>query len=70
MKKVDTCGMSCPQPLLLTKNALADKPESIEVLVDSCTAQNKIQRYLRSEGYSVTSKSLEEETTLIARKEL
>ena len=45
---VDTRGLACPQPVILTKNALA-KENSIEVLVDNVTANN-ILRFASNQG--------------------
>ena len=38
MNKVDTCGMGCPQPVLMTKNAL-DKIPKEHIIVDNNTAR-------------------------------
>ena len=46
---VDTRGLACPQPVILTKNALA-KENSIEVLVDNVTAKNNIHRFASNQG--------------------
>ena len=46
---VDTRGLACPQPVILTKNALA-KENSIEVLVDKVTAKNNILRFAAKQG--------------------
>ena len=46
---VDTRGLACPQPVILTKNALA-RENSIEVLVDNVTAKNNILRFASNQG--------------------
>ena len=46
---VDTRGLACPQPVILTKNALA-KENSIEVLVDNVTAKNNNLRFSSNKG--------------------
>ena len=46
---VDTSGCSCPQPVLMTKKALA-KESAIEVIVDNNTAKNNILRFANSQG--------------------
>ena len=46
---VDTRGFACPQPVILTKNALA-KENSIDVLVDNVTAKNNILRFAAKQG--------------------
>lgn len=47
--KVDTRGLACPQPVLLTKKALAAE-SSLEVLVDNNTAKNNIIRFASGQG--------------------
>ncbi|MEL7647469.1 MAG: sulfurtransferase TusA family protein [Sedimentibacter sp.] len=51
--KIDTCGTSCPQPVLMTKKALDSNPDSIEVLVDNNTSKTNVKKFLTSRGYSV-----------------
>ena len=46
---VDTRGCSCPQPVLMTKKALA-KESAIEVIVDNNTAKNNILIFANSQG--------------------
>lgn len=48
MMKVDTRGLACPQPVLLTKKALT-KENSLEILVDNNTAKNNILRFAASQ---------------------
>lgn len=55
MKKVDARGLSCPQPVLLTKQALAGNPDGCQVLVDNPAAKVNVMRYAQKEGYQVTS---------------
>ena len=50
---VDTRGLACPQPVILTKNALA-KENSIEVLVDNVTAKNNILRFASNQGFKAS----------------
>ena len=51
--KIDTCGTSCPQPVLMTKKALDTNPDSIEVIVDNNTSKTNVKKFLSSKGYSV-----------------
>nr|WP_312577292.1 sulfurtransferase TusA family protein [Sedimentibacter sp.] len=53
MNKIDTCGTSCPQPVLMTKKALESNPAEIEVLVDNNTAKTNVKKFLSSKGYSI-----------------
>ena len=53
MNIIDARGMSCPQPVLMTKNALKKSPDIVQILVDNETAKGNIERYLSHEGFSV-----------------
>lgn len=51
---VDARGLSCPQPVLMTKKALENnKSGEIEVLVDNATAKENITRFASNAGYQV-----------------
>lgn len=63
MKKIDTCGMSCPQPVLITKNALVENSEGVDIIVDNNTARENVERFLKHSGYSISVK--EENDTFI-----
>jgi len=52
MLVVDTRGMSCPQPVLMTKKAVAAQPSELAVLVDTQVAKSNVQRFLKSKSYS------------------
>lgn len=54
MKVVDARGLSCPQPVLMTKNALASKEASYQVLVDNSTAKENVTRFATNSGYTVS----------------
>ena len=53
MRKIDTCGMSCPQPVLMTKKALDKEPEGADIIVDNLVAKGNVERFLRSSGYNI-----------------
>lgn len=52
MLTVDSCGMSCPQPVLLAKNA-ANNSNEVEVICDNNTSRNNVAKYLKSNGFDV-----------------
>lgn len=57
MKKIDARGLECPQPVVLTKNALAQmKRGKIEVLVDNKTASENVSRFAKNLGCEVKVK--------------
>jgi len=53
LKQVDTRGRSCPEPVLLTKKALAQHPAGVQVIADNTTARDNITRFARNSGYKV-----------------
>lgn len=50
---VDARGLSCPQPVLMTKRAL-DKLSGgcVVVLVDTATSRENVSRFARNAGWS------------------
>ncbi|EHQ89625.1 putative redox protein, regulator of disulfide bond formation [Desulfosporosinus youngiae DSM 17734] len=62
MAQIDTRGMSCPQPVLMTKKALEVNSSEVTVLVDSKTAKSNVERYLNLTGYTIDTIQLDGET--------
>lgn len=50
---VDARGLSCPQPVILTRNAVQGAKFPIEVLVDSATARENVRRMAERAGLKV-----------------
>lgn len=73
--RIDARGLSCPQPVVMTKKALAgsevsDAPltsEAIEVLVDDRTAMENVSRFARRSGYDVTAETGGDDDCYIVR---
>jgi len=54
MKNLDCRGMSCPQPVLETKKALAAAgAEGVQVLLDNPGSKENVRRFAESQGYGV-----------------
>ena len=53
MKQVDARGLSCPEPVIMTKNALSSQEAAYEVLVDNVTAKENVTRFAFHQGYQV-----------------
>ena len=51
---IDARGLSCPQPVLLTKKALDKGGAAYEVLVDNGTAKENVTRFAQIAGYKVS----------------
>lgn len=45
--RIDARGLSCPQPVLMTKKGVAESPNGVEVLVDNMTACNNVKKFLK-----------------------
>jgi tRNA 2-thiouridine synthesizing protein A len=68
VERIDARGVSCPQPVLMTKKAVEKGPDKIEVLVDNNTAKNNVSRFLTNQGYKLEYKNEDEDILIIARK--
>lgn len=68
MVQIDARGMSCPQPVLITKKALENNPEGVEILVDNTTAKMNVERFMKNAGYKVTIKEEDDSYKLSAIK--
>jgi selenium metabolism protein YedF len=54
-KIVDARGLACPQPVILTRKALADAgAEPVTTIVDSPTAEANVSRMVSKAGWQVT----------------
>jgi len=68
MEKIDTSGMACPQPVLMTKNILDKSPEGADIIVDNNTARENVTRFLNNAGYSISIEENGDLFTIEARK--
>lgn len=49
--EVDASGLSCPQPVILTRQALKSHPQGqVVVLVDTATSRDNVSRLAQREG--------------------
>ena len=67
MNKVDASGYSCPEPVLMTKNALKNGTPLV-VLVDNETPLQNVRRFAANNGYQVTWKEVGEDYELTITK--
>jgi len=62
MQIIDARGKACPQPVIMTKDALVNLPEGqITVIVDNPISRDNVERFAISQGCSVT---IQEKDTL------
>ncbi|OUN22649.1 sulfurtransferase TusA family protein [Flavonifractor sp. An82] len=67
MNQVDARGYSCPEPVLMTKNALKNGTPLV-VLVDNETPLQNVRRFAANNGYQVTWKEVGEDYELTITK--
>lgn len=55
-KQINAIGLACPQPVVLTKNALDNKQnyDGIEILVDNDIAVKNVMKFARSKNLQVS----------------
>ena len=59
---VDARGLSCPQPVLVTMDAMKDKKTGqIVILVDTDTSKENVSRAAKTQGWQVTD--IQEDST-------
>lgn len=68
MSEIDTCGMSCPQPVLMTKKALENDPEGADIIVDNNTAKENVVRFIKNAGYTASITEKDDIYIIEARK--
>ena len=57
---VNASGLSCPQPVMETKKALAGRTSGrVEVLVDTATSRDNVARFGENKGWRVTKEERE-----------
>ncbi len=70
MKTVDARGLSCPEPVLRTRNALTDLPKSdeLEVLVETVSSRENVRRMAESKGFDVRTEEIDDGFRLLIAK--
>lgn len=49
-KLIDTSGLSCPQPVLLVKQAMEAGNKDLDIIVDTEVARENVGKYLKKAG--------------------
>lgn len=55
MKEVDARGLSCPEPLMLTANALKGATGAVKVLVTEPHQKMNVEKFAKDHGKTPTS---------------
>lgn len=68
-KNIDTRGYSCPEPVLMTKNAIeADTDGELIILTDTGTPKENVTRFAEYSGYTVEAIPFEDGFRLSLKK--
>jgi len=67
--KIDARGLSCPQPVILTKRKIETMGQgAFEILVDTETSRENISRLAQQTGWNVEVKRVDDDYCLILKK--
>ena len=55
MKEVDARGLSCPEPIMLTAEALKNEKGPIKLLVSEPVQKENVEKYAKDKGKKATS---------------
>jgi len=66
--EVDARGLSCPQPVILTRRAIQAGKFPIEVLVETVTSRENVRRMAEKAGLRVQVEELGDEFRLTIAK--
>ena len=66
--QVDARGFSCPQPVIMARNAIKEGQFPIEVLVETVTSRENVRRASEKLGCVVEVEELGDEFKLILTK--
>ncbi|MDD2966782.1 MAG: sulfurtransferase TusA family protein [Desulfovibrionaceae bacterium] len=65
---IDTCGLSCPQPVLMFLTAAKAGGTDFEILVDNDASRENVSRAAANNGFAVETEDKEQGITLIRAK--
>ncbi len=68
MKIVDARGLSCPEPVVLLRSAMASGESSYQIIVDNHASRENTTRYAQHMGYKVDVSENNGEWTLTFTK--
>lgn len=67
-KLVDARGLSCPQPVIMARQAIKEGQFPIEILVETVTSRENVRRAAQREGCQVEVQQSGDEFKLVLRK--
>ena len=67
-KHVDTVGLSCPMPILLTQEAIKSGEAELEIVVDTRGRAEDATELLERAGYAVSEASDEDDNIVLSAR--
>ena len=68
MKIIDARGLSCPEPVIMLRQAMTTKEKSYQIIVDNHVSKENTMRYAEHQGYKTDITENDGEYTLIFTK--
>lgn len=65
---LDARGLSCPEPVIMLRKAMASKENEYEIVVDNVVSKENITRYATHQGYTVSVSQNDNEYQLSIKK--
>ncbi len=65
---IDARGLSCPEPVVMLRKAMASKDAEYTIIVDNVASRENVTRYAEHQGYTVTVTEKAGEYTLTMKK--
>ena len=65
---LDARGLSCPEPVVMIRKAMASKENEYTMVVDNPTAKENVTRYAEHQGYTVSVAQDGDDYTLTIKK--
>ena len=56
MKELDARGLSCPEPVIMIRKAMASGEDAYTIIVVNLTSRENVTRYANHQGYQVAVK--------------
>lgn len=67
-ERIDARGLSCPEPVIMIRNAMASKADAYEMIVDNNVSKENVTRYATHQGYNVEVTEKDNEYYLSIKK--
>ena len=67
-KVIDARGLSCPEPVIMIRKAMASNDSQYDMIVDNNVSKENVTRYATHQGYTVDVTEKDNEYHLVIKK--